>query len=121
LQWKNSVGEKMKKIIIALIMINVLILLSAETSGEKGWQMLKLSSGVDCAAQGGSGAFSTNDAFGFLNHPTAGLLSRNKVISLAQNYWLFDTTLNSGAYLNSQGNKSFGFAYRYLNYGKLDN
>ncbi|MFC1898628.1 PorV/PorQ family protein [Candidatus Cloacimonadota bacterium] len=111
----------MKKILLTLILINVLIVLTAETSGEYGWQMLKISSGVDCAAQGGAGAFSANDAFGFLNHPTAGLLSRNKVISLAQNYWLFDTTLNSGAYINSQGNKSFGFAYRYLDYGELDN
>lgn len=112
---------KMKKIFLTLIVINVLFVLSAETSGEYGWQMLKISSGVDCAAQGGAGAFSANDAFGFLNHPTAGLLSRNKVISLAQNYWIFDTSMNSGAYLNSQGNKSFGFAYRYLDYGKLEN
>lgn len=111
----------MKKIFLAFILINVFVVLAAETSGEYGWQMLKISSGVDCAAQGGAGAFSAGDAFGFLNHPTAGLLSRNKVISLAQNYWIFDTSLNSGAYLNSQGNRSFGFAYRYLDYGKLDN
>ena len=111
----------MKKIFSALILINVLIALSADTSGEYGWQMLKISSGVDCAAQGGAGAFSADDAFSFLNHPVAGLFSRKQVISLAQNYWIFDTTLNSGAYLNSTGNKSFGFAYRYLDYGKLDN
>jgi len=111
----------MKKIILTLILINVMFVLSADTSGEYGWQMLKISSGVDCAAQGGVGAFSAGDAFGFVNHPTAGLLNRNKVISLSQNYWIFDTTLNSGAYSNSQGSKSFGFAYRYLDYGEFDN
>ncbi|MCK4653917.1 MAG: PorV/PorQ family protein [Candidatus Cloacimonetes bacterium] len=109
----------MKKVLIVLI-INLSVILFSETSGEYGFQMLKISSGANVAAQGGAGAFSSNDAFGFLQNPTAGLLSRNNVLSLTQNYWIFDTTINSGAYLNSKGKTSFGFAYRYLDYGKID-
>ena len=109
----------MKKVLTVLIIINLSVLLFSETSGKCGFQMLKISSGANVAAQGGAGAFSSNDAFGFLQNPTAGLLSRNNVLSLTQNYWIFDTTINSGAYLNSKGKTSFGFAYRYLDYGKI--
>ena len=96
-------------------------MLYAETSGECGFQTLKISSGADHAAQGGCGAFHTNDAFGFLSNPAAALFNKSKVVTISQNYWIFDTTINCGAFSNSNGKSSFAFAYRYLDYGKLEN
>jgi len=111
----------MKKIYTIIILLFVAIFASAETSGEYGFQMLRIASGADLAAQGGSGAFYSRSAFGFLQNAAANLITRNHVISMTQNYWIFDTTLNSLAYTNSTGKSSFSIAYRYLDYGKIEN
>lgn len=111
----------MKKLIITTLMISLVIMLSATTNGESGFQMLKISSGADAAALAGTNAINSSDAFSFLQIPTAGLLNPQKNISVTQNYWIFDTTLNSAAYQNSTGKTSFSCAYRFLDYGKLEN
>ncbi len=110
----------MKKLIIIIILIGLGCALVAETSGECGFQMLKIVSGASMAAQGGAGAFSATDAFPFLQNPAAGVINRTHVISMTQNYWLFDTTLNCLAYTNFLGKTAFGLSYRYLDYGKID-
>ncbi len=110
----------MKNIILSLLLITLVLKVGAETSGEAGFQMLKISSGAATSAQGGTGAFSADDAFGFMHNPAAAILQRSRVISIAQNYWLLDYQMNSGAYYFSNGQKSIGFGYRYLDYGKLE-
>jgi len=110
----------MKKVILMIFIMVFAVLLKAETSGEYGFQMLKISAGAALSAQGGTGAFFSNDAYGFIQNPAAGLLKRKRVISLSQNYWIFDTVINSGAYAYSNRKRSFGFGYRYLDYGKLE-
>jgi len=111
----------MKKIYILIILLSIYIFTFAETSGEYGFQMLRIASGADLAAQGGSGTFYSRSAFGFLQNAAANLITRNHVISMTQNYWIFDTKLNSMAYSNSSGKSSFSVAYRYLDYGKIEN
>lgn len=110
----------MKKIVLLLFFAGLMITLLAETEGDRGFQMLKIISGTSIAAQGGTGAFFSSDAFSFIENPCAGLMNKNTVLSMTQNYWIFDTTINSIAYLKSQGKYSFGIAYRYLDYGKID-
>lgn len=94
--------------------------LDATTSGEYGFQMLKISSGASSSAQGGVGGYYANDAFSYFQNPSAPLFNLARMISIAQNYWIFDTKINSGSYQNSNGKRSFGFGYRYLDYGKLE-
>lgn len=110
----------MKKIILTLSLLIFSLAIVAETTGEAGFQMLKVPTGAAISGQGGVGAFVSDDAFGFMNNPTAGMLQKKRVISIAQNYWLMDFQMNSGAYYYSQGKKAFGISYRYLDYGKLD-
>jgi len=112
---------KLNKILLILIILSFFVLLSGETSGEYGFQLLKIASGAEGAAQAGTGAFSSGEAYAFMLNPTAGLFAKQRVISIAQNYWIFDTKLNSAGYINTNGKTSFGVAYRYLDYGKLEN
>lgn len=109
----------MKKCIFILMMIAVLTILSAETSGEYGFQILKINTGAQSNALAGSGSLYNTDAFVFLQNPAAGSLIRRRVVTFAQNYWLLDTLLNSGGYYYNTGRNSFGAAYRYLDYGKI--
>ncbi|HPR17575.1 MAG TPA: PorV/PorQ family protein [Candidatus Cloacimonadota bacterium] len=111
----------MKKLFVILVIVMLTAVLLADTSGEAGFQMLKINTGATVGAQSGTGAFTTEDAFGFMHNPTAGIWQHKRVISLAQNYWIMDCQLNSGAYYYSQGSKAFGIGYRYLDYGKQDN
>jgi hypothetical protein len=109
------------KIYIMLIFLLISGFIFADTSGENGFQMLRIVSGADIAAQGGTGSLYTRSAFGFLQNAASNLVTRNQVISMTQNYWIFDTTLNSLAYTNRSGRTSIAFGYRYLDYGKIDN
>lgn len=110
----------MKKLNIVILLLLIAVSVYAETSGEYGFQMLRIVSGADIAALGGTGALFSHNAFAFLQNPAANLITRNQVISMTQNYWLFDTTLNTMAYTNSSGKTAVSFGYRYLNYGKID-
>ena len=109
----------MKKIIIAYVVISLTTFLLAESSGEYGFQMLKILSSASAAAKAGNDPFSSPDAFSFLQNPTAGLINRTQAVSITQNYWLFDTKMSSVAYYNSHGKTSFGIAFRQLDYGKF--
>ena len=111
----------MKKYIYILIIVVFVGILQAETSGEYGFQMLKISSGACSSAQGGVGGYNSNEAFTYLQNPSAALFNRGRRISIAQNYWIFDTNINSGSYLYSNGKSSFGAGYRYLDYGTIEN
>ena len=112
----------MKKYTYILVMLITFIgILQAETSGEYGFQMLKISSGANSSAQGGVGGYFSSDAFAYLQNPTAALFNRGRKISIAQNYWIFDTNINSGSYHYSNGKSSFGIGYRYLDYGTIEN
>lgn len=110
----------MRKIALTIILICLTSLIFADFSGEYGFQMLKILTGASSAAQGGTGAFNSYDAFSFLENPTAGLINRKNVVSITQNYWIFDTKLNGIAYFKPKGNFALGFAFRQLNYGKID-
>jgi len=110
----------MKKILIIAMVCFWAVGLLAETNGEFGMQVLKISTGADDAAMGGTGAFYANNAFRFISNPAAGNISKYQGITFNQNYWIFDTTLNSLSYLKSSGKSSFGIGYRYLDYGALD-
>lgn len=110
----------MKKYIYILIVIVLAGILQAETSGEYGFQMLKISSGADGSAQAGVGAYTSSDAFAYIQNPSAALFNRGRKISIAQNYWIFDTKINSGSYSYSNGKSSFGAGYRYLDYGTIE-
>jgi len=112
---------KIDRILLILIILNFTMILTAETSGESGFQLLKIASGPEGAALAGTGAFSSGEAYAFILNPTAGLFSKQRTISIAQNYWIFDTKLNSAGYINTNGKTSFGVAYRNLDYGKLEN
>ncbi len=112
---------RINKILMMLIIFSLAVVLSAETSGEYGFQLLKIASGPEGAAQAGTGAFSSGEAYSFMLNPTAGLFAGQRIISIAQNYWIFDTKLNSAGYINTNGKTSFGVAYRYLDYGMLEN
>ncbi|MDP8267936.1 MAG: PorV/PorQ family protein [Candidatus Tenebribacter davisii] len=112
---------RINKILMILMIISLTGILIAETSGEYGLQLLKVASGPESAAQGGTGEFSSNDAYAFIINPSAGLFAKQRAISIAQNYWIFDTKLNSAGYINTNGKNSFGVAYRYLDYGELEN
>ena len=112
---------KINRILMILIILGLTVVLSAETSGEYGFQLLKIASGPEGAAQAGTGSFSSGEAYAFMINPTAGLFAEQRTISVAQNYWIFDTKLNSAGYINTNGKSSFGVAYRYLDYGKLEN
>lgn len=104
-----------------MIIVVIAGLLSAETNGEYGFQMLKISSGASSSAMAGLGAYNSSDAFAFFQNPSAALFNRGRKISIAQNYWIFDTKINSGSYLFSNGKSSFGAGYRYLDYGTIEN
>ncbi len=54
----------MKKVVLMILIMVLAVLLTAETSGEYGFQMLKISAGATLSAQGGTGAFFSNDACG---------------------------------------------------------
>jgi len=112
---------KINKILMIVIIFSLAVMLTAETSGEYGFQLLKIASGPEGAAQAGTGAFSSGEAYAFILNPTAGLFSKQRAVSIAQNYWIFDTKLNSAGYINTNGKTSFGVAYRYLDYGELEN
>ncbi len=104
-----------------MVIFSLAVMLTAETSGEYGFQLLKIASGPEGASQAGTGAFYSGEAYAFMLNPTAGLFAEHRAISIAQNYWIFDTKLNSAGYINTNGKKSFGVAYRYLDYGTLIN
>ena len=112
---------RINKTLLILIILTLAVFLSAETSGEYGFQLLKIASGPEGASQAGTGAFSSGEAYSFILNPTAGLFAEQRIISIAQNYWIFDTNLNSAGYINTNGKTSFGVAYRYLDYGTLIN
>jgi hypothetical protein len=109
----------MKKIGIILAIILMVAVLNAETSGEYGMQILKVIVGADEAAMGGTGAFYANHAARFISNPAAGNIDKIQALSFNQNYWIFDTTINSLSYLKSNGRSSLGIGYRYLDYGAL--
>lgn len=109
----------MKKLGISILIIMSIVLLSAEVSGEYGFQMLRIISGADIAAQAGNGSLTSEDGFGFLQNPAAGLINKNHVLSVTQNYWIFDTSLTNISYTNFLGKSSIGVAFRYLDYGTI--
>lgn len=103
------------------MLLSLSLVVNAETSGEYGFQLLKIASGPEGASQASTGAFSSGEAYSIMLNPSAGLFARQSIISVAQNYWIFDTKLNSAGYLTNSGKTAFGVAYRYLDYGKLEN
>jgi hypothetical protein len=110
----------MKQIQILIALLLIACGLMAETSGEKGFQMLKIVSSASSAAQGATGAFSAQDAFGFLENPAASLFRSGKTISVTQIDWIFDTAMNNGSYISNTGKSAVGITYRFLDYGKIE-
>jgi len=110
----------MKKILVLALVVFSCIGLIAESDGEKGFKSLTFTTNADEAAQGGTGSFSSTGALNFLNNPTATLFDRNVVASINQNYWLFDTNMNSFGIRNSRDKIAYGFGFRYLDYQELE-
>jgi len=110
----------MKKKIITLTLIIISVLLVSENSGEYGFQMLNIVSSANLAGQAETGTFSNTDAFCFLTNPTSGVVNKAKALSVSQNFWLFDTNVNNIGYINSNGKSSFGIAFSFIDYGKID-
>lgn len=96
------------------------VALLAGTSGEAGFQMLKINPSAAFSAQAGTGAFFSLDGFAFISNPAINAIHRTRVASMTQNYWLFDTVKNNFAYRYSTGKYGFGLGYNYLDYGKID-
>ncbi len=110
----------MRKTIVTMLMITLLSLaLLADTSGEAGFQMLRINPSAVYSAQAGTGAFFSVDGFAFVANPAINALHRTRVASMTQNYWLFDTVNNNFAYRYSTGKYGFGLGYNYLDYGKI--
>ncbi len=110
----------MKKFVIILMIIQLAGLLLAESGGEYGFKMLTIDIGTSISAQGGTGSFSNYDSFSFLANPAAGVYNRGEMISVAHKFWIFDTSLTGLGYIKSTGKRSFGVAFRQLDYGKID-
>jgi hypothetical protein len=111
---------KRYKALLFVLLLVVNTIAGASTSGEYGFQMLKIPLSPGVAAMGGTGAYFTGDALSFVHNPVAGLEFMGKIITFSHNSWLFDTRLNSIAYRSSNKLSSFGIAYRVLDYGKFD-
>jgi len=111
----------MKKIITIAILLSLTMFLAAEISGESGFQMLKITTGTAQAAMAGTNAGLVQDAFCYTENPAAAMLNPTRTISVNQNYWIFDTSMNSLSYLYSTPKTSFAVGYRYLDYGELEN
>ena len=110
----------MKKIMIIITIMLLVSLLAAKSTGEYGFQMLKINTSVGIAAQSGCGTFTTSDANIFTQNAAATLFLSGKKISVVKNFWLFDTSMNGISYISSNNNRSFGISMRALDYGKFD-
>ncbi len=110
----------MKKILIIAFAALCCFTLFADADGAKGFKYLTIYSNADEAAQAGTGSFSSGSAIIFLNNPVTSALDKGSVASINQNYWLFDTNMNTVAYRNSSSKIAYGYAYRYLDYKKFE-
>lgn len=108
--------------IILLVLITVVATLNAQhdNAGKYGFQILELNSSPAMSGMGDTGAFVTNDALNFMNNPTAGLFNSSRLITVSQNFWLADTDIISGGYSMNKRKYHWGYAFKYLNYGTLD-
>jgi hypothetical protein len=111
----------MKKIVMIIILLAALGVLQAEVDGSRGFQVLRIIIDPVTAGQGGNGVLNSQSGYSFIDNAAAPLLQKGKVISFSQNMWLFDTSMSNIAYRNSKGRTSFGYAMRYLDYGKVEN
>ncbi len=114
----------MKKRALFVLLISVsLAWLGAEPlniEAEYGWKMLTIPLAPSVSAMAGTGATVSEEASAFIENPTAGIMNNINSLSISQNLWIFDTQMNSIALNTSSGVRSFGFALRSLDYGKMD-
>lgn len=104
-------------------MISGLVMLYAEPvdiKSDYGWKMLTIPLAPSIAAMAGTGAQISDEGSAFVEHPTAGLIGDVRSLSITQNMWVFDTQKNSIAINTATGHRSFGFALRALDYGKIE-
>ena len=94
--------------------------LVADTSGEYGFQMLKLHPTANSAGQAGLGAFSSGDALTFLTNPASAVLKKKRVLSLSQNFWIVGTNIKNLCYIYSSGKNSFGLGMTFVSYDEQD-
>lgn len=114
---------KLKKILTVVLLFGSFALLSADpinVESEYGWKMLTIPVAPSVSAMAGTGVSASQEASTFIEHPAAGLVNDINSLSASQSLWIFDTQLNSVAINTSSGYRSFGFALRALDYGKLD-
>lgn len=117
----------MKPIILLGIFLITISALAAEVINPdidnyagKGMKMLMIPVSPAMAAQGSTGAFHANDAFGFFAQPTAGLFNEKTVFSFSQTSWLVDTDIYHGGYTKRYSHSSFSTGFTYVDYGKMD-
>ncbi|MDY6916014.1 MAG: PorV/PorQ family protein [Candidatus Cloacimonadota bacterium] len=110
----------MRKLIIITLLLVFSLGIYAEVSGESGFQMLKITTGTVQAAMAGTSAGLVKDAFSYTENAALGMLKPSRTISVSQNYWIFETSMNSLSYQYSTPKTSFAIGYRYLDYGKIE-
>lgn len=110
----------MKKIIFLTAVLVIAISAFATVDGDRGFQMLRVLTDPATAGQAGSGAVLSESGFNFLDNAAAPLMKNVRAVSFSQNMWLFDTSMSNVGYRKSSTNRSFGFAIRYLDYGKIE-
>ncbi len=112
--------NKIKIIVISLLILVANLNAQHENAGEYGFQILEINSSPAMAGMGDTGALITDDALNFLSNPAAGLFNRSRIITVSQSFWLADTDIISGGYSVNKRKSHWGFAFRNLGYGTID-
>ncbi|MBI9030534.1 PorV/PorQ family protein [bacterium] len=112
--------NKIKIILIVLVTLVASLNALPEKAGEYGFQVLNISSSPAMSGMGDTGAFSTDDALNFMSNPAAGLFNKSRIITVSQNFWIADTDLIAGGYSINKRKYHWGYAFKHLNYGTLD-
>ncbi len=113
----------MKKIYLLIVLVvSLVVSLNAvhDNAGEYGFQVLEINPSTAMSGMGDTGVLIVDDAFTFMNNPAAGLFNKSRILSVAQNFWLADTDMTSGAYSLNKRKYHFGIGFKHLGYGDID-
>jgi hypothetical protein len=112
--------NKIKIIVIMLLLLVATLNAQHENAGEYGFQILEINSSPAMSGMGDTGALVIDDGLNFLSNPAAGLFNKSKILTVSQSFWLFDTDIISGGYSVNKRTSHWGFAFTHLGYGSMD-
>ncbi len=112
--------NKIKIIIIVLMVLVASLNAQHNNAGKYGFQILEITPSPAMSGMGDTGSLFSNDALNFVSNPAAGLFNKSKIITVSQNFWFGDTDLISGALSQNKRKYHWGYAFRHLSYGDLD-